>query len=315
MSPVSLVKRPLPSDDVHPDCRGIRTILVPPDIVAVPRCSPVRVRKRTPWRPQPDGQVTTARAGQREWFSDRVFVESQDGHARSGYSASILVHVCGGAALLLYVITRLDQPIVVRVSAALAMPVIVSPLPTMPAADTPASPPAERQQSKAPAGVTAPAPAPPPVGDVNAAAAPVEAPSGITPETGAENRVGGVEGGVEGGISGGVVGGVGNAPATPGPPGPLVMRVGTAMKAPRKIKDVKPVYPAGALPTRAQGAVLIEALIGSDGKVQSATVLHSVPSLDQAALDAVRRWEYEPSLLNGVPVAVMMTVVVNFALQ
>jgi protein TonB len=69
------------------------------------------------------------------------------------------------------------------------------------------------------------------------------------------------------------------------------------------------------LPTRAQGAVIIEAIIGPDGKVQTATVIHSVPLLDQAALDAVRRWEYEPTLLKGAAVAVIMTVVVNFALQ
>ena len=87
------------------------------------------------------------------------------------------------------------------------------------------------------------------------------------------------------------------------------------MKPPRKIKDVKPVYPASAFPMRAQGAVLIEAIIGPDGRVQEARVLHSVRPLDEAALDAVRRWEYEPSLLNGVPVAVVITIVVNFALQ
>jgi len=311
---VGILKRPLPSIDVRPDFRGISTIPVSPDIVAVPRPSAPRVRKRTPWRPQPDGQVTTARAGHREWFSDRLFVESQDGHARSGYSASLVAHVCGSAALIAFLITRPVQPIVVRV-AALVMPVMVSPLPAIPVADTPVLRTVERPHSNAPAGVTAPAPAPPPADDVAVAAAPVEAPSGITPETGAENRVAGVEGGVPGGIAGGVVGGTGNAPSAAGRPGPIVMRVGTAMKAPRKIKHVKPEYPPSALPMRAQGAVLIEALIGTDGKVQSATVLHSVPALDQAALDAVRRWEYEPSFLNGAPVAVMMTVVVNFALQ
>jgi protein TonB len=44
-------------------------------------------------------------------------------------------------------------------------------------------------------------------------------------------------------------------------------------------------------------------------------VLRSVPLLDQAALDAVRQWEYEPTLLNGVPVPVIMTVTVNFTLR
>ena len=61
--------------------------------------------------------------------------------------------------------------------------------------------------------------------------------------------------------------------------------------------------------------MLVEATIGVDGRVQDAKVLVSIPALDQAALDAVRRWEYEPSILNGVAVAVIMKVMVNFALQ
>lgn len=254
----------------------------------------------------------TARAGQREWFGDRVFVESQDGHMRSGYGASLVAHVCGGVALLVFLITRPDQAMFVRTGPGLAMPIVGAPLPTMPVPEAPASNTAERSpkpQAVVPAAAAAPTP------DANAAAAPVEAPSGITPETGAENRVAGVEGGVPGGIAGGAVGGVGNAPAGSGVPGLIVVRAGNDIKPPRKIKDVKPVYPVDALPTRKQGAVLIEALIGTDGKVREAKVLHSVPSLDQAVLDAVRQWEYEPSLLNGKPVAVLMTIVVNFALQ
>ena len=186
------------------------------------------------------------------------------------------------------------------------MPALAATLPVMPTSRA-----AERAPSKAVKVVPRAEAAPPPLDDLSAIA-PVEAPPGITPETGEEHRVARVEGGVAGGIAGGVAGGVGNAPAAPGP---AAMRVGIGIKPPRKIKDVKPVYPDGALPTRAQGAVLIEAIIGVDGRVQEARVLHSVASLDQAALDAVRQWEYEPSLLNGVPVAVVMTIVVNFALQ
>ena len=52
-----------------------------------------------------------------------------------------------------------------------------------------------------------------------------------------------------------------------------------------------------------------------DGKVQDARVLRSIPLLDQAALDAVKQWQYTPTLLNGVPVPVIMTVTVNFTLQ
>jgi protein TonB len=61
--------------------------------------------------------------------------------------------------------------------------------------------------------------------------------------------------------------------------------------------------------------VIIEITIGTDGRVQEASVIHSVPQLDQAALEAVRQWEYEPTRVNGTLVALIMTVVVNFAIQ
>jgi TonB family protein len=93
------------------------------------------------------------------------------------------------------------------------------------------------------------------------------------------------------------------------------VRVGGKIKAPTKIKDVAPVYPAMAQSAHVAGAVIIEATIGADGKVIDAKVLRSVPMLDQAALDAVRQWEYTPPLLNGVPVPVIMTVTVTFKLQ
>jgi len=59
----------------------------------------------------------------------------------------------------------------------------------------------------------------------------------------------------------------------------------------------------------------LEITIGPDGKVSDARVLRSIPLLDQAALDAVRQWVFTPTLLNGVPVPVIMTVTVNFTLQ
>ena len=65
-------------------------------------------------------------------------------------------------------------------------------------------------------------------------------------------------------------------------------------------------------PPHVTGAVIIEATIGPDGKVIDAKVLRSIPLLDQAALDAVRQWEYTPTLLNGVPVPVVVTVTINF---
>ena len=57
------------------------------------------------------------------------------------------------------------------------------------------------------------------------------------------------------------------------------------------------------------------ATIGPDGRVKDAKVLRSIPLLDQAALDAVKQWQFTPTLLNGVPVPVIMTVTVQFTLQ
>ena len=84
------------------------------------------------------------------------------------------------------------------------------------------------------------------------------------------------------------------------------------IKPPTKIKDVQPVYPAIARSARVAGVVTIEATIGPDGKVIDAKVVRSIPLLDQAALDAVRQWEYTPPLRNGVPVPVLVTVTINF---
>jgi protein TonB len=154
--------------------------------------------------------------------------------------------------------------------------------------------------------------------DVNPNAAPVQAPSQIKPESGLNSGLEGVQGGVEGGVPGGVVGGVvGGLPEAPPPPPPpqAPVRVGGNIKPPTKTRDVKPVYPAIAQSARVQGVVIIEATIGPDGRVKDAKVLRSIPLLDQAALDAVKQWEFTPTLLNGVPVPVIMTVTVNFTLQ
>jgi len=93
------------------------------------------------------------------------------------------------------------------------------------------------------------------------------------------------------------------------------VRVGGNIKAPVKIKDVRPVYPPVAQQARVSGMVIVEARIGADGSVEAVQVLRSIPLLDEAALEAVRQWKFTPTLLNGVPVPVMMTMTVNFTLQ
>lgn len=129
--------------------------------------------------------------------------------------------------------------------------------------------------------------------------------------------VGGVSGGGRGGVTGGggfsvvkgaAQGGVAGADAAP-------VRVGGNIKAPTKIRDVKPVYPVEARDARVQGVVIVEVTIGPDGTVTDARLLRSIPMLDEAALDAVQQWEFTPTLLNGVPVPVIMTATVNFILQ
>jgi protein TonB len=90
------------------------------------------------------------------------------------------------------------------------------------------------------------------------------------------------------------------------------VRVGGQIRPPTKIRDVPPVYPAIAKSARVAGVVTIEATIDPEGKVMDARVVRSVPMLDQAALDAVRQWEYIPTLLNGVPVPVVVTININF---
>ena len=150
--------------------------------------------------------------------------------------------------------------------------------------------------------------------EVNPTAAPVEAPTEIKPETGIDvgiERVGGVEGGVTGGVVGGIVGGVPEAPRLR--PRRRRRRCASAATSSRRRRSriVRPIYPPIAQSARVQGVVIIEATIGPDGKVQDARVLRSIPLLDRRRSTPCRQWEYTPTLLNGVPVPVIMTVTVQ----
>jgi protein TonB len=115
--------------------------------------------------------------------------------------------------------------------------------------------------------------------------------------------------------------GVGSTIEAPAPPAPRVLaptgpvRVGQGVREPRKILDARPVYPALALSVKVEGAVILEAVINERGAVERVRVLKSIPLLDAAAIDAVNRWRYTPTLLNGTPVAVLMTITINFTLK
>jgi protein TonB len=153
--------------------------------------------------------------------------------------------------------------------------------------------------------------------------APMLSPDGIPDEPSQPVRAGS-ENGVPGAPPGGVPYGIGaplpGADAVPGPPPPSPappqpIRLHSGMQAPRKIVDVQPVYPPLAVASRREGIVILEAILDAQGNVTSLRALRSDPLLDQAAVDAVRRWKYTPALLNGVPVPVIMTITVRFSLH
>jgi protein TonB len=158
--------------------------------------------------------------------------------------------------------------------------------------------------------VTAPASIPKTISLDNSAAAP---------------DLGGVEGGVPGGVPGGqlggslggVIGGTGTSVPTPPPPraaAKRIVRVGSTLKAPRQTYSVQPDYPVLAKQERIWGTVVVDAVIDEHGNVVQAHVVSGHPLLMTAALNAVLQWKYEPTLLNGTPVAIEMEVNVNFKL-
>lgn len=133
--------------------------------------------------------------------------------------------------------------------------------------------------------------------------------------------VGGVPGGVPGGTMGGVIGGViggvlskGIAPVAPaGPKKPV--RVGGRIRAPKPVYQPAPTYPVIARQARITGVVVIDCVLDEQGNVEEMKVVSGPPLLYQAAMDAVKRWRYEPTLLNDTPISVQMIVNVTFQLN
>ena len=196
---------------------------------------------------------------------------------------------------------------------------IAAPVPPPP---PPAAPVAEPEPARVKPAVTKPTrPRPAPVIAKAPVAAPVEAPASITPETGLEGgefAPAAIEPGFETGIPGGVVGGVLGGMITalpPPPPAPVApVRVGGAISTPRLIHRVDPEYPPIAVNAMIEGMVILEATVDRNGAVSETRVLRSHSVLDQAAIDAVRQWRYEPLTLNGTPMPFILTVTVSFNL-
>jgi TonB family protein len=133
---------------------------------------------------------------------------------------------------------------------------------------------------------------------------------------------GGVPGGYAGGVIGGIIGSVPTAePPTPLPPPdasnpvtPQRIRVGGNMQQAKLIQQARPVYPPLAKQARISGVVRLNAIIGKDGTIQNLTVASGHPLLVPAAMEAVKQWVYQPTLLNGEPVEVVTQIEVNFTL-
>lgn len=98
------------------------------------------------------------------------------------------------------------------------------------------------------------------------------------------------------------------------PEGPI--QVGGDVKAPARIYDPHPQYTEIARKARIQGIVIVQATIDKGGNVTDAKILKGLPmGLDKEALEAVRKWKFEPATLNGKPVAVYYNLTINFTLQ
>lgn len=120
------------------------------------------------------------------------------------------------------------------------------------------------------------------------------------------------------GVPSGVFSPVGDPVSAP-PPAPPVRRdpipVGGVVRPPTRVIYIQPSYPPLALAARKEGTVILQAVIDENGGVREVKVLRSIPLLDEAAVHAVSQWKFTPTLLNGMPVPVVMTVTVGFTLQ
>jgi periplasmic protein TonB len=154
-------------------------------------------------------------------------------------------------------------------------------------------------------------------------AIPMSAPDRIVPEVPQAEFVEGGPPSPFGGTTSGIVGDIGlsvgppviEPPPPPPPPVTKPVRPGGLIREPKKIVHVPPVYPPIAQQAHVEGTVILEAIIDERGRVDQVRVLRSRPLLDQAAIDAVRAWKYTPTLLNGIPVQVLMTITVTFTLH
>jgi len=133
-------------------------------------------------------------------------------------------------------------------------------------------------------------------------------------------------GGIPGGAPDGVLNGVidspfdGKEPPPPPPiaqaaPKPTMIRLSRGVVAAKAVYQPKPLYPQLAIIARIQGTVVLQAIIGKDGAIQDLKVVSGHPLLVRAAMEAVKTWRYQPTLLSSDPVDVLTEIEVNFNLS
>jgi protein TonB len=181
----------------------------------------------------------------------------------------------------------------------------------------PARPPVERLQT-VPGRLTAPTTIPP------TAAVIVDEPL----ETSGYGVPGGIVGGDRNGVPGGMLPSIPALAPTPAPaveaapaaavPPPMLPKqvvVGGRVKMARLIHRVEPLYPPLARQMRTSGVVELVGIIATDGRIRELKLRSGSPLLARAALEAVRQWVYEPTLLNGEPVELVAAISVTFRLN
>jgi protein TonB len=224
---------------------------------------------------------------------------------------SLLVHLLAIAALvvvpLLFAENQLPEAKVTNIL------VMAPPLPSPP--PPPPPPLGRRRGSGRPKAVPEKKEEAPPV-FTGRLIAPIEVPATIEEDDGFDFGVeggvpGGVPGGVEGGVEGGVIGGVlgGVLGGTLPDEQPVFV---SGKNVPKLIKEVKPEYPPEAFANRMQAVVIVEAMTDIYGRVSRARIISGHPVFNNAALAAVRKWLYEPYIVNGVPRPIYFTVSITF---
>jgi protein TonB len=243
----------------------------------------------------------------------------------SSFTSTLVSALAHAAVLVIVAVSGLSAADALPEPPAMLAFVVASPPPPPPPPPPPAAAPAPKPEARAAPPRAKPIPrAPVAARRPSPAAAPVEMPAAIRPETGLEAAAPaiaagfeyGVDGGIVGGVTGGVVGGgdVLSPPPPPPPPPPSPVRVGGNVEAPQLLRRVAPVYPDFAAQALIEGVVILEAVVDEQGRVQEVKPLRAHPLLKEAAIDAVEQWRYEPLRLNGVAMPFVLTVTVTFRL-